>query len=103
VMFAAGSAITGIFPIVMGTIPAESVRPELVGTVLGIGMGVGEAIGGTLGPVCAGLAADAFGMHATLWIMAALAVATASLGLCVQETAPVRRGPATMHQPEMSL
>jgi predicted MFS family arabinose efflux permease len=103
VMFAAGSAITGIFPIVMGTIPAESVRPELVGTVLGIGMGIGEAIGGTLGPVCAGFAADAFGMHATLWIMAALAVATASLGLCVQETAPVRRGPATVKQPEMLL
>ncbi len=102
-VFALGSAITGIFPIVMGTIPSESVRPEMVGTVLGIGMGVGEAIGGTLGPICAGAVADAFGIHSTLWILSGLAVLTAALGLRLRETAPVRLRRSAIAQADVSI
>lgn len=91
-----GAGITGVFPIVMATIPSESVPPELMATVLGIAMGAGEIIGGVLAPFIAGNAADTFGLNATLGIMTVLSFAAAVIGFFLQETAPSRRELATL-------
>jgi MFS transporter, ACS family, hexuronate transporter len=88
VLFGLGAAITGIFPIVMATIPSESVDPSLIATVLGLAMGVGEILGGVFAPIVAGTAADAFGLSATLWIMVGLLATTALLAFPIEETAP---------------
>jgi len=89
VLFGVGAAVSGIFPIVMATIPSETVPPQLLATVLGLTMGLGEVIGGVLSPAIAGAAADAYGLRATLWILVALSAATCALAFALRETAPV--------------
>ncbi|WP_208647062.1 MFS transporter [Mesorhizobium kowhaii] len=88
VLFALGAVITGVFPIVMATVPSESVSPLHLATVLGLAMGVGEFIGGVFTPMIAGAAADSFGLTAALWILVALSLLVASCGLFLRETAP---------------
>jgi MFS family permease len=95
-LFALGSVISGIFPICMATIPAETVAPRLIATVLGVTMGAAEIIGGVFGPMASGLIADRFGLKATLWVLVGLTIAMALLALALIETAPaaVRRSKA---------
>jgi MFS family permease len=88
VMFGIGAAASGVFPLVMATIPSETVPPHQLATVLGLTMGLGEIIGGVFAPTLAGSAADAYGLVVTLWIMVGLSVATACLACFVLETAP---------------
>lgn len=88
VMFGIGAAASGVFPLVMATIPSETVPPHQLATVLGLTMGLGEIIGGVFAPTLAGSAADAYGLVVTLWIMVGLSVATGGLACFVQETAP---------------
>ena len=88
VLFGIGAAASGVFPLVMATIPSETVPPHQLATVLGLTMGLGEIIGGVFAPTLAGSAADAYGLGATLWIMVGLSVATACLACFVLETAP---------------
>jgi MFS family permease len=88
VMFGIGAAASGVFPLVMATIPSETVPPHQLATVLGLTMGLGEIIGGVFAPTLAGSAADSYGLGATLWIMVGLSVATGALACFVQETAP---------------
>jgi MFS family permease len=92
-LFAVGSVISGIFPISMATIPAETVAPRLMATVLGVTMGAAEIIGGVFGPMASGLIADRFGLQATSWVLVCLTIMMALLGLALLETAPaaVRR------------
>jgi cyanate permease len=88
VLFGLGAAISGCFPLAMATIPSETVPPQQLATVLGLTMGLGEIIGGVAAPWLAGVAADASGLQATLWIMLGLVVATCGLACFIQETAP---------------
>ena len=88
VMFGIGAAASGVFPLVMATIPSETVPPQQLATVLGLTMGLGEIIGGVFAPTIAGSAADAYGLGVTLWILVGLSVATGALACFVQETAP---------------
>jgi len=88
VMFGIGAAASGVFPLVMATIPSETVPPQQLATVLGLTMGLGEIIGGVFAPTIAGSAADAYGLGVTLWILVGLSVATGGLACFVQETAP---------------
>ena len=88
VMFGIGAAASGVFPLVMATIPSETVPPHQLATVLGLTMGLGEIIGGVFAPTIAGSAADAYGLGVTLWILVGLSVATGGLACFVQETAP---------------
>ena len=60
--FAVGSAITGVFPLAMATVPSEVVKPGLTATALSVTMGTSEIIGGVFAPALAGRAADAFGL-----------------------------------------
>lgn len=87
-LFFVGWGANGIFPLFMGTIPAESVDRVHLATVLGLCMGIPEVLGGVLSPTFAGKAADLFGLQAPLWIMLGLTIAAALLGLGIRETAP---------------
>lgn len=87
-VFAAGAAITGVFPLAMATIPSEVVKPGLTATALSLTMGTSEIIGGVTAPALAGRASDAYGLAAPLWIVAGLAVAAAVVSLLLRETAP---------------
>ena len=88
VMFGIGAAASGVFPLVMATIPSETVPPHQLATVLGLTMGLGEIIGGVFAPTIAGSAADSYGLGVTLWILVGLSAVTAGLACFVQETAP---------------
>ncbi len=86
--FFIGWAVTGIFPLFMATVPAESVRAHHVASALGICMGTGEILGGVLSPAIAGYAADRVGLQAPLWMMLGLALVSALVALGLRETAP---------------
>ena len=88
VMFGIGAAASGVFPLVMATIPSETVPPHQLATVLGLTMGLGEIIGGVFAATIAGSAADSYGLGVTLWILVGLSAVTAGLACFVQETAP---------------
>jgi predicted MFS family arabinose efflux permease len=86
--YAAGAAITGVFPLAMATIPSDTVRPGLIATALSLTMGTSEIIGGVFAPSIAGRVADAHGLAAPLWIITGLAVAAGVTALLLRETAP---------------
>ncbi|MBE3639258.1 MFS transporter [Mangrovicoccus algicola] len=92
VFFFIGWGVNGIFPLFMATVPSESVDPRHVATALGLSMGMGEVLGGVLAPSLAGVAADAAGLTAPLWIMAALTVLSFGAALFLRETAPSQVG-----------
>jgi MFS family permease len=77
-----------VFPLVMATIPSETVPPHQLATALGLTMGFGEIIGGVFAPMIAGSVADAYGLQVTLWILVGLSVVTCVLACFLQETAP---------------
>ena len=87
-MFVVGWFVTGVFPLFMATVPAESVDARHIASALGICMGTGELIGGVLSPFIAGYAADAVGLQAPVWIMLGLAIVAFFVSLGIRETAP---------------
>ena len=89
-LFFAGWTVIGAFPLFMATIPSETVDSRHTATVLGIIMGAGEGIGGTAAPTLAGMAADAHGLAAPLWIMFSLPIVAGILSMGLTETAPRR-------------
>jgi predicted MFS family arabinose efflux permease len=90
-IFFFGWALTGIFPLFMGTVPSETVSRTHMTTAIALVMGAGEVFGGVLSPTLAGEAADAAGLTAPLWIMMGLCVTAGLLALGLHETAPARR------------
>lgn len=89
VLFGLGASISGIYPIVMATIPAETVPAPQFGTVLGLTMGLGAAVGGIFSPVLAGMLGDAQGLRAVLWILVAISAMCVMFACALRETAPV--------------
>jgi MFS family permease len=88
-IFFFGWALTGLFPLFMGTIPSESVDARHMTTAMALVMGTGEVFGGVLSPTLAGWAADRAGLAAPLWIMFGLCVTAGTLALSLSETAPL--------------
>ncbi|HEY6455913.1 MAG TPA: MFS transporter [Steroidobacteraceae bacterium] len=88
VIFFIGWSVTGIFPLFMATVPAESVPVRHLASALGICMGTSEIIGGVLSPIIAGSAADRFGLGAPLWMMLGLTTVAVFVALGLRETAP---------------
>ncbi len=89
-IFFVGWTVTGIFPLFMATVPAESVPVRHLAAALGICMGSSEIVGGVLSPIIAGTAADKFGLGAPLWMMLGLTLAAGFVALGLRETAPSR-------------
>jgi ACS family hexuronate transporter-like MFS transporter len=94
-IFFVGWGLIGVLPLLMATVPSESVDPLHTATVMGICMGTGELVGGVFAPSIAGYAADHAGLQAPLWIMLGLTALAGVLALGLHETAPAvlaRRG-----------
>jgi predicted MFS family arabinose efflux permease len=87
-IFFVGWGFNGTLPLLMATVPSESVDPRHTATVMGICMGTGEILGGVLSPSIAGFAADAWGLQAPLWMMLGLTVVAGLLACGLRETAP---------------
>ena len=83
-----GTTLSGVFPLVMATIPCEIVDPARRTTVMSLTMGISEIIGGVIAPAMAGRVADAQGLAATFWILIGLTVAIFVAALFLRETAP---------------
>jgi predicted MFS family arabinose efflux permease len=78
----------GCFSLFLATIPGETVSHGALATALGIVMGVGEISGGAIAPVIAGIASDAWGLQAAMYIAAGGAAIVVLLSLGLHETAP---------------
>jgi MFS family permease len=78
----------GCFSLFLATIPGETVSHGALATALGIVMGVGEISGGAIAPVIAGIASDAWGLQAAMFIAAGGAAIVVLLSLGLHETAP---------------
>ena len=78
----------GCFPLLMATVPAETVPEGNLAGALGLIMGVAEVVGGVIAPTVAGMLGDALSPAAPLYLCAggALLAGLACLGLT--ETAP---------------
>jgi predicted MFS family arabinose efflux permease len=87
-----GWLASGVFPLFMGTIPAESTSPRYVATAMGLIVGVGEILGGFGGPTLAGWIADRTSLAAPILMQAGCAVAGGVLALFLKESAPVKVG-----------
>jgi MFS family permease len=85
---ALGSALSGVFPLAMATIPSEIVGAARTTTAMSLTMGIGEIVGGVLAPMAAGLMADRAGLGVTLWILVGIIVAIIVLAAMLSETAP---------------
>ena len=85
-----GWAASGVLPLLMGTIPSETIPARYVATSMGLTVGIGEVLGGVSGPALAGTAADHYGLAAPLFIQAGCAIVGALLALALKETAPRR-------------
>jgi MFS family permease len=90
-IFFFGWALTGAFPLFMGTIPSETVSPKHMTTAMAIIIGSGEVVGGVISPAIAGWAADLAGLAAPLWIMTGLCAGGGILAIALTETAPACR------------
>jgi ACS family hexuronate transporter-like MFS transporter len=87
-IFFIGWAFTGAMPLVMATIPSESVAARNIGSALGICMGGSEILGGVLSPLLAGSLADRIGLTAPLYLLLAFALLSCVVALGLRETAP---------------
>jgi ACS family hexuronate transporter-like MFS transporter len=85
---AVGSAVSGVFPLAMATIPSEIVDPARTATALSLTMGISEILGGVLAPSLAGKVADFKGLGVTLWILAGIVAGIIALAAMLRETAP---------------
>lgn len=85
-----GWSASGTMPVMMGTIPSETIPARYVATALGLVMGLGEVIGGVGSPAIAGWAADRYSLRAPLLMEAGCAVIAALLAMFLRETAPAR-------------
>jgi MFS family permease len=85
-----GWSASGTMPLMMGTIPSETIPARYVATALGIVMGLGEVLGGVSAPAIAGWAADLYSLRVPLYMEAGCALIAACLALYLTETAPAR-------------
>ncbi|MEG8220733.1 MFS transporter [Sphingomonas sp. HH69] len=90
VMLLLGCQMLGTFPLVMATVPQESVDPLDAATATGLVIAVAQLGGGAVGPVMAGWLSDHAGGDAPLLLSAALALVATALAPFIRETRPPR-------------
>ena len=91
-----GWSASGTMPLLMATIPAETLPLRYLASATGLVVGLGEIIGGVSAPTLAGRAADLYGLQAPMYIQAGCAVLAALVALGLKETAPARVGRAAV-------
>lgn len=85
-----GATTMGCYPIVLATIPSETVPRQYLAQTLGLVMGIGELVGGFAAPAIAGWSADAFGLQAPFLIAAGASLLAGIIAFLLIETAPVK-------------
>ena len=85
-----GATTMGCFPIVLATIPSETVPRQYLAQTLGLVMGIGELVGGFAAPAIAGWSADRFGLQAPFLIAAGASLVAGIIAFLLIETAPVK-------------
>lgn len=85
-----GATTMGCFPIVLATIPSETVPRQFLAQTLGMIMGIGELIGGFAAPAIAGWSADKFGLQAPFLIAAGAVFIAGFVAFLLIETAPIK-------------
>ena len=85
-----GATTMGCFPIVLATIPSETVPSQYLAQTLGMIMGIGELVGGFAAPAIAGWSADKFGLQAPFLIAAGAVLVAGFIAFLLIETAPVK-------------
>ena len=94
-----GFMATGATPLLMATIPAETLPSTRVAGIVGIVMGAAEILAALVGPLLGGVVADVYGLGGTLWLQAAFIVGIFILAAMLIETAPHGQAkPATAGQ-----
>ena len=76
----------GAFPIVLGTIPAETVPMHSTGKAIGLLTGIAEVFGGVIMPFVCGILADKFGLDAPFYVATIAAVLTLIASFSLIET-----------------
>lgn len=87
-----GFLATGVTPLVMATIPTETVPGYHATTTVGLSIGVTEILAGLIGPLIGGVLADRYGLSATLWLQVGLLITAFVLSFFLIETMPRRHG-----------
>ncbi len=85
-----GATTMGCFPLVLATIPSETVPRQYLAQTMGFVMGIGELVGGFAAPAIAGWSADTWGLHAPFLIAAGAAFAASIIAFLLIETAPAK-------------
>jgi MFS transporter, ACS family, hexuronate transporter len=88
VFFLFGLFGAGMYPMYLGTLPAESVPPEIAGTAIAIPVALGETLGAALMPTIAGVLSDRFSLFAPMWMAALAGVFIGIMSFFYVETAP---------------
>lgn len=83
-----GFAATGATPLLMATIPAETIPSTRVAAVVGLVIGFAEIFAGLSGPLLGGIVADAYSLGGTLWLQIGFIAAMLLLASFLHETAP---------------
>jgi predicted MFS family arabinose efflux permease len=81
-----GYFMFGTFPIVLGTIPSETVPSHSTGKAIGLIAGAGELFGGVLMPFICGILADKFGLQAPFYVSALAAILALIVSFSLIET-----------------
>lgn len=90
VLLFTGWLAIGVCPLLMATIPSETIPARYVATTAGLVQGFGEIVGAAGGAWAAGRAADTYGLSIVMWIMVACVLIAGVLALLLRETAPVK-------------
>ncbi len=83
-----GFSATGATPLLMATIPAETIPSTRVAAVVGLVIGFAEIFAGLSGPLLGGVVADAYSLGGTLWLQIGFIAAMLLLASFLHETAP---------------
>ncbi len=78
----------GMYPMYVGTLPAESVPAEIAGVAIAIPTALGETLGAALMPTIAGILTDMFSLYAPMWMAALAGIFIGIISFFYIETAP---------------
>jgi predicted MFS family arabinose efflux permease len=91
-MLMLGCQMLGTFPLVMATVPQESVAASDGATATGLVIAVAQMGGGAVGPIAAGWLSEHVGSGAPMALATVLALIATGLAPFIRETRPPRSG-----------